>query len=65
MTDNHPKAILTNLLTTWDDLSDEAILMALLTVARHIEAQHKAVEEPPPTLGINVVEVIKAEDRPA
>lgn len=60
--DNHPKAILTNLLTTWDDLSDQAILMALLTVARQIEAKSKPVEDTPPALGVHVAENISSED---
>ena len=60
--DNHPKAILTNLLTTWDDLSDEARLMALLTVARQIEAGQGQGDTTPPPLGVHVSETISSED---
>lgn len=56
------KTILTNLLDTWDELSDEAKLIALLTVARQIEEKNKPAEDNPPALGIAVAESISSQD---
>jgi hypothetical protein len=58
------KEILTNLLAALDDLSDEAILAALLVAAQKVEARKKQQAATPPTLGISVAEVVGVEDKP-